>query len=186
MEELRQQVEALIAQHGEAAVDQAIRALCKRTTKTIPAEHLPVISAEKIRDTVTQIDATVSEILEAGQAKEEAHKDRADLLRRKAQLETDVQLTEADALMQIKGEARSQYVEISGEKVALNNDQARDAHRRMASKDVRAELARVEGDIYAIDVEIAKARDKWETKKEAADLIKAKAAVQASLLNFLK
>ena len=158
----------------------------EKASKAIPAEYIPVLAPQKLEDTVSQLDTAVSEVLTAGEAVEAAYKDRGGLLRRKAQLETDVQLTEASALMEIKGEARSQYAIVAGEKVALTNDQARDAYRRMASKEQREELAKVEGELLALDVELEKAKEKRNTMKEANDSIRAKANIQAALLNFLR
>lgn len=153
--------------------------------RPIPAEYIPVIAADKLANTVAELDAGIADILKAGQAKEAAYANKRDLIKQKVQLETEVKLAESEALMEIKGEARSQYVVIAGEKVALNNDTARDAYRRMASKELREKLAEVEGEIAAIDVDIARASDSWYSSKDANDSIRAKAHVQGSLLEFL-
>lgn len=185
MEDLRIAVQGLILAHGPEKVKAAADALLQKSTRSIPAEHIPVLEAHKIKDTLDQLDAAVADVLEAGKNNEAAYKEKADLLRRRTTLENDVKITEAQAIMEIRGEARSQYVMVGSEKVALSNDQARDAYRRMASKDQRIELAKVEAEIAAIDVEIFKAKEKWNAAQEANHSIRAKAAVQAALLQFL-
>lgn len=153
--------------------------------RQIPAEYIPVLGAAQIINTVSELDAGIQDILLSGQAKEATYQCKSDLLKARWKLETEVKITEADAIMQIRGEARSQYVMVGEEKVALNNDTARDAYRRMAAKDQRVELARVNGEIAALDADLSKANDSWQASKDANDSIRAKAAVQASLLNFL-
>ena len=154
-------------------------------TRPIPAEYIPVISAKMLERTVSELDAGIEDILKAGQAKETAYANKRELIKRKYQLDTEIDLVEADAFMLIEGEARSQYVMIGDKKVALGNDQARDAYRRTSSKELRQQMAAVEGEIAAIDTEIAKAQDKWYTAKDANDNVRAKANIQASLLQFL-
>lgn len=154
-------------------------------SKGIPAEFLQILNPGEIAATVDQLDAAVQAVVEKGEAKEAAYQEKPGLLRKRTQLETDVKITEAGALMQVQGSGRDQYVVIAGTKTYLSNDQARDAFRRMESKAQREELAQVNGEINALDIGIQKATDAWYTAKEAADSIRAKAAVQAALLNFL-
>lgn len=156
-----------------------------KEVKRIPAEFIPVIAANKIADTIAELNAGIDDILKVGQAKEAAYANKKELIKQKLELDTEIKLAESDAIMEIRGEARSQYVMIEGEKVMLGNDQARDAYRRMASKDLRRQLAQIEGQIAAIDVDIAKANDNWYSSKDANDNIRAKARVQSSLLEFL-
>jgi hypothetical protein len=68
----------------------------------------------------------------------------------------------------------------------LTNDKMRDAYRRLYSQTERTELACINGEIGAIDVNLARARDNWEKVKAVTDLVKARASVQSSLLDFLK
>jgi len=153
--------------------------------RQIPAEFLQILNPNEIAATVDQLDAAVQAVVEKGGAKEAAYQEKPHLLRRRTQLETDVKITEAGALMKVEGEGRNQYVVIAGTKTYLSNDQARDAYRRMESKAQREELAQVNGEINALDIGIQKATDAWYTAKEAADSIRAKANLQAALLTFL-
>ena len=153
--------------------------------RPIPAEYIPIISTTVLENTLLELNAGMDDIFTAGKAKEAVYANKRELIKQKIQLDTEIKLAESDAIMQIRGEARSQYVMVGGEKVILSNDQARDAYRRMAAKDLRVEMARVEGELAAIDVDLAKANDCWYCSKDANDNIRAKASVQASLLNFL-
>ncbi|MDJ1630998.1 hypothetical protein QNN00_14255 [Bacillus velezensis] len=60
-----------------------------------------------------------------GEKVDSAYGERARLMKEKTTLETAVQLKEAEAIMQIQGEGRSQYVIWKGEKIALTNDTLR-------------------------------------------------------------
>ena len=151
----------------------------------IPAEYLGIISPEKLADTVLQLDTTVSDVIETGAAKEAAYGNKRELMRQRSTMETAVKLKEAEAIMQIRGAGKEAYVEIDGQRTFLTNDTARDAFRRMASGAEREELARVNGELEALSVDTAQANDAWYKVTEAAGAIKAKAAVQAALLNFL-
>ena len=99
-------------------------------------------------------------------------------------LKTAVELKEAEAFMQIQGEGRNQYAYVNDQKVALTNDTLRDAYRQHYSKEERQQLTEVEQELASIDIKIYQTKDAWETAKESADLVKAKAYVQANLLKF--
>jgi hypothetical protein len=153
--------------------------------RPIPTEYIPIISSRVLETTLIELNAGMEDILKAGQAKEAVYANKRELVKQKVQLDTEIKLVESDAIMEIRGEARSQYVMVGNEKVILGNDTARDAYRRMAAKDLRREMARIDGEIAAIDIDLAKASDCWYCSKDANDNIRAKANVQASLLNFL-
>lgn len=148
-------------------------------------EYLSIINPQKLEDTLQQLDQAVVDVIDAGTKREESYGEKRDLLRRKYELEGRVELEEADALMTVRGEGKTAHAIVNGETVSLTNDKARDAFRRYASKETRTELAQVEGQLSQLDVDRFKATDGWETAKEAADLVRHKAALQASLLNFL-
>jgi hypothetical protein len=150
MDNTVKELNEIVMTYGPERVKAAIEEILGKISKPIPVDHVPVISPDKLSDTIAQLDAAASDVLEAGRANEAAYKDKAELLKRKTQLETEIQLVEAEAVMQIKGEARNQYVEIGGVKTALTNDQARDAYRRMSSRPAREELAKIEAQIPAI------------------------------------
>jgi len=186
MEDIKKQFEALVGVYGPEKVKAAAEAILGKVNKPIPAEHIPILSPQRIEDTIAQLDSAVSEVLAAGENLDAAYQNRAELLKKRTQLETEIKLVEADAIMQIRGEARSQYVMLGNEKVALTNDTTRDAYRRMASKTQREELAVIEAEIAAIEAKIEQAKEKRNTVKEANDSIRAKANVQAALLNYLR
>jgi hypothetical protein len=186
MENVKMELEKMVEAYGADEVRKAIENLMGRVSKPVPAEHIQVLSPKRIEDTVAQLDSAVSEVLAAGDALDAAYKNRGELLSRKAQLEGEIKLEEAQAIMEIRGEARSQYIMVGDEKVLLTNDTARDAYRRMASKTQREELAGVEAQLAKLDAEIEQAKEKRNTVKEANDSIRAKGHVQAALLNYLR
>lgn len=186
MEELKKQVDEIIAKHGEEAVVKAVQVLTNKALKSIPADHMDILGVDKLHATINQLDSATAEILTAGQANELAYGNKSDLIKQSRQLETEIKLAESEAIMQIEGSGKDAYVVIAGRKTALTNDQSRDAYRRMASKTQREELAQVEGAMAKIDVEIAKAKEKYFATQESSQNIRAKAHVQAALLNFLR
>lgn len=185
IEQLKNEVKSLTEVYGVQKVENAIQSVLGGF-KTPPADYLKILSPEALVDSINQLNAATQDIIEKGAAKEKAYSNKGELLKQKRQLETRIELEEAEAIMEIRGEARSQYVMIGGEKVALTNDTARDAYRRTASKAARQELADVEADIAKLEVDNFKATDAWYTAKEASDKVQAKAQLQAVLLNFLK
>ena len=185
MEDIRKQFDGLVAAYGPEKVKALARELLQVQGRPIPAEHIPVISADMLEKTVRQLDRALNDVQTAGARKEAAYQNKADLFRQQTSMETEVKLAEADAFMRIEGEGRDQYVMEGSRKVPLNNDAARDAFRRRSSAGERRQLADLNAQINAIDVGIATAGDAWFTAKEAVESIRAKANLQAALLNFL-
>lgn len=186
MDNIKREVEGLLQVYGAEKVKAVVEEVYRKISKPIPAEHIPVLSAQKLEDTIAQLDTAVADVLAAGEELDAAYKNKGELLRSKGQLETEVKLEEAQAIMEIRGEARSQYAMVGDEKVLLTNDTARDAYRRMASKAQRLELARVEAELAQLDAGIEQAKEKRNTVKEANDSIRAKGNIQAALLNYLR
>lgn len=153
--------------------------------KNIPADYVSILEAGKINDTLNQLDSATAEILAAGQANEAAYGNKADLMKQSRELETEIQLAESEAFMQIEGEGKDAYAVVAGKKVPLTNDKSRDAYRVMSSKAQREQLAQVTSQLAKIDVEIARAKETYYAKQEASQNIRVKANVQAALLNFL-
>lgn len=153
--------------------------------KGVPAEYFKILGPEGLDYTFSALDSAVTSQLEAGAKREAAHRDRSDLVRRRAQLETSIKLTEAEAIMNIVGTGKDAYVMIGDKMTYMPNDTARDAYRRTVSKADREELAQVNGEIAAIEADIVRAKDTWDTAKEASDTLRARANAQAALLNFL-
>ncbi|EIW19952.1 MULTISPECIES: hypothetical protein [Pelosinus] len=154
-------------------------------SKGVPAEYFKIIGPEGLDYTFSMLDSALTSQLEAGGKREAAHRDRSDLVRRRAWLETSIKLTEADAIMSIVGTGKDAYVMIGDKMTYMPNDTARDAYRRTVSKEDRKTLALVNGEIAAIEADIVRAKDGWDTAKEASDTLRARANAQSALLNFL-
>lgn len=186
MIELKAQVNEMIANHGEEAVVKAIQVLTNKSVKPIPADHMEILNVEKLHATISQLDSATADILEAGEKNEAAYSNKADLVKRAKELETEIQLAESEAFMNVQGEGKDAYAMVGGNKIALTNDKARDAYRIMASKQQREELAQVTSQIAKIDIEIQKTKETYYATQEACQNTRAKASVQAALLNFLR
>lgn len=154
-------------------------------SREIPAEYLAVLTPQQLEDSIHQLNASVEDITETGNFKEESYEGKKTLVKRRVELATAIKITEAEAVMSIQGEGKNQYVIVKGEQKPLTNETMRDAYRRTASKDLRLELAWVEGEIQTLEVGIGQATDAWYTAKEASDSIRGKANLQARLLQFL-
>lgn len=94
--------------------------------KHVPAINTPVVTDEQLINTISQLDAAVTDILEAGRKNEETYQNKAELARRARQLETSIQLTESEAICTIIGTGKDAYglVMMEGKevKVACTND----------------------------------------------------------------
>lgn len=186
MEDLKAKVDAIVAEHGEDQVIRAIQILTKKAARPIPSEFIPVLDPLKIQETISQLDASSSEVLNAIKGSEEEFEKRKELLGEKETLQTEIELAEAEALMNLRGEAKSQFVMIGDEKVMITNDQARDAYRKTSSKDLRKKLSEVNAELAKIDAQAAREKDYWNDRKAVYDNIRTKGKLQASLLDFLK
>lgn len=186
MTELQQRVKDLMDIHGEDTVIKAITVLSNKAARPIPTEFIPILDPLKIQETISQLDASSSEVLNAIKGSEGEFEIRKGLLKEKELLATEIELVEAEALMQLRGEAKSQFVMIGDEKVAITNDQARDAYRKTSSKAERKKLSEVSAELAAIDAQAAREKDYWNDRKAVYDNIRTKGKLQASLLDFLK
>jgi len=95
------------------------------------------------------------------------------LLKRRRELETEIKLAEASAIME------------DPNFVTLKNETQRDAFRRVKTTKQRTELAGVEGQLEAIDAKIQQERTDREALKLATESAQKKATLQAALLEFL-
>lgn len=167
-----------------------VKETAEKATQHIPAINTPVVTDAQLINTIAQLDVAVTDILEAGKRNEETYQSKADLVKQARQLETEIQLIEAEAVNTICGTGKDAYGIIYNEdgtsvKVSVTNDTQRDAFRRHFSADERRELARVESEIRAIEVAQFKAREDYDAKKEALNCIRAKAQLQAAALTYL-
>lgn len=184
---MKEELQKLIEQYGADAV---VKAAAEALNKHVPTINTPVVTDEQLLNTISQLDAAVTDILEAGRKNEETYQNKVELARRARQLETSIQITEAEAINAICGTGKDAYGIIpypdgTHVRVAVTNDTQRDAFRRHFSADERKELASVEADIKAIEVSQFKAREDLDAKKEALSCIRAKAQLQAAALTYL-
>lgn len=151
----------------------------------VSKDFTKILSDEELQATALQLDATVTELMEIGKEREGIYGDRAALMKRARELQTEIQLAESDAIMQIQGTGKDAFGIVDGRPVYLTNDTARDAYRRNASKAQRIELAEVEGKLAEIESRIMKINDTFNAKIEARRSIQAKANLQAAYLQYL-
>lgn len=153
--------------------------------KRVEPEFLKTVNANNIDTTFQQLDRSLQLVLDRGEEHQDLYKNRGQLLHEKMLLETDVKLTEANAIMKIQGNGKDQYV-LDGEiKIPLTNETARDAYRRKSSATARQRLATVEAELAKIESDIWKSKDTWGAVKETLDILRAKANLQTALLYFL-
>jgi len=122
------------------------------------------VTDEQLINTISQLDAAVTDILETERKNEETYQNKAALARHARQLETSIQITEAKAINTICGTGKDAYGVINypngtSVRVSVTNDTQRDAFRRYFSATERKELASVEADIKAIEVSQFKTRE---------------------------
>jgi len=159
--------------------------LQKRRPLDIPAEWVHLVSPEQLADTINQLNGTGQGLVEAGNAKALASSGKGNLLKQKRQLETAIKLTEAEALMKIKGTGKDATGELNGVVFPCGTEQLKDAFRRNASKVQRQELADVEGDIMKLEGDAISKTDDWNTAKEAAENARARAFLQGHILAYM-
>ncbi len=184
---MKEELQKLIEQYGADAV---VKAAAEALNKHVPTINTPVVTDEQLLNTISQLDAAVTDILEAGRKNEETYQNKAALVRHARQLETSIQITEAEAINTICGTGKDAYGVINypngtSVRVSVTNDTQRDAFRRHFSATERKELASVEADIKAIEVSQFKTREDLDAKKEALSCIRAKAQLQAAALTYL-
>lgn len=186
MTTVKEHLTTLIQTFGQDSVEAAAQQLLQGTAlPLVPSEYNPIIAGDKLRDTVLQLEAATQDILTKAKGREQVYGEQLNLIKRKRELETAIELRESDAFMSIRGEARSQYAMVGGEKVSLSNEESRKAFARVSAKEERQELAEVESQLLQIEKKAFWAKDEYEAAARAGDLLQAKAAVQAGLLNML-
>lgn len=185
-EQMTKQLTELIKEYGAGNIAAAAEQLTQTAVLSmVPVAYNPVIAPDKLRDTVLQLEAATQDIVEKAKGRENVYGDQLSLLKRKRELETEIELKESEAIMSIRGEGRSQYAMVGSEKVPVSNEETRKALSRMAAKEERQELARVESELMQLDRKAFWAKDEYDAAVKAGDLLQAKAAVQAGLLNML-
>lgn len=174
-------LESLIKEHGnEKVITAAKQLLDKEQYKRTGAYH-DLLAPEKITEDLQFVNHALQDIHDTGNAVQEAYKNRSDLVKRITELNTTIELDEAEALMMVDGNK----VTVDGKLVTLSNDKMRDAYRKHASREAREKRAAFEAELKQIEIEIAKAKDAQDTAKHSADILKARIYVTANLLKFL-
>src|SRR5690625_304653 len=172
---------SLIDDYGNEKVLQAAEQLLDQEQKKRAGQYHELVTPEKLTDDLQFVDHALSDLHETGNAVQEAYANRSSLVKRITQLETEIDLDEAEAFMMLDGNK----VKMDGRTVTLSNDKMRDAYRKYVTREPRTELAKLQAELKAIEIEIYKAKEKQEESKQSADLIKARLYVQGNLLKFL-
>jgi hypothetical protein len=167
-------INELIKQNGSEAVEDAIKQLIgKSMLRPKAAEYSKLLSPEALETTLARLEAGVSDIMVHAKNVDAAYGDKPALAKRSRELETEIKICEAGAMM--KDEA-----------AALKNSEQRDAYRRKASEKLRQEEATVQGQIAYIDAAVAKAKENREATIQIVESVRAIAHVQAELLSYLR
>lgn len=174
-------LENLIKEHGNEKVVQAAKQLLDQEQNKRAGQYHDLVTPEKLTDDLHLLQHSLKDIADAGQAVDDAYANRRELVKQKHQLETSIELDEAEAFMMLDGNK----VQMDGRTVTLSNDKMRSAYQKYVTRESLKQLAEVESELKAIEIDLYKAKDKWEEAKQSADLIKARTHVQANLLNFL-
>lgn len=174
-------LESLIDDYGNEIVLQAAEELLNQEQNKRAGQYHDLVTPEKITDVLHFIDNSLKDIATAGQVVDDAYANRRELVRQIHQLETSIELDEAEAFMMLDGNK----VEMDGRVITLSNDKMRSAYQKYVTREPRKKLADLESDLKAIEIDIHKAKEKWDEAKESAELIKARSYVQANLLKFL-
>lgn len=172
----------LVEEHGAENVFTAAKQILNgKIDSQSDSGYAGLIQPDKVQESVSLIENALRDVTEAGKAVEEAYGDRRSLVKQISQLETSIELTEAEAFMQLEGNK----VEVDGKTITLSNDKMRDMYRKYSSREERKQRAELESELKAIEISTYKAKDRWEEAKLSADLVKSRAYVQANLLEFL-
>lgn len=145
-------------------------------------QYNSLIAPEKVLAQENLTNETIKDVTAAGQALEEAYGERAALVKAITQLEGAIQLEEATAFMNIDDKG---VVEVDGKQVKLSNSEMRDMYRRYVSRETRKQLVEKQADLKEIEINIFKAKDRYDESKLVADMIISRSYVQANLLKFL-
>lgn len=178
---MRNVFQSLIDDYGNEKVVQAAKQLLDQEQNKRAGQYHELVKPEQIKDDLHLLQQAILDITAAGENLDKAYANRRELVKEIHNLETDIELDEAEAFMMLDGNK----VQMDGRTVTLSNDKMRDSYRKYVTRDKRSKLAVLEAELKAIEIDIYKAKDKWDEAKEAAELIKARCYVQANLLKFL-
>lgn len=145
-------------------------------------QYNSLIAPEKLLAAENLTTETVRDVTAAGQLLEAAYGERAVLVKAITQLEGAIQLEEATAFMNIDEKG---FADVNGKPVKLANSEMRDMYRHYVSRDTRAQLTEKKAFLKEIEVNILKAKDRYDESKLVADMVISRSYVQANLLKFL-
>jgi len=152
-------------------------------SKQLPAEYARLLSPEQLQNTAIQLDSAMDDIIVRGQEKENCYGNKGELVSQKINLDNQIKINEAVAMVNGGGDAK--VIVYEGVTYPFNNEAARDAFRRFVTKELRKQRAELEGEIVKADLKIEQAKDNWNAAVQASHLVQAKANAQAALLNWL-
>jgi len=174
-------LQSLIDDYGNEKVVTAAKQLLDQEQNKRAGQYHDLVTPDKILEVFQLLEASTKDIAEAGYAVDVAYANRRDLVKEITKLETSIELDEAEAFMKIDGNK----VQIDGSTVTLSNDKMRSAYQKYVTKDHRVVLGDLEAELKAIEIDIYKAKERQDEAKQSASVIKARAHVQSSLLQFL-
>lgn len=180
-----EELEKLVAEHGVEALTAASASIASKMGMKVPLEHLGVLHPKVLENTVRQLDGCISDTLEAGDRREESYQHIGELRSQARQIESDIEITESLAFMELKTEGKNIYAVLEGVNVPLVNETMRNAYRKSVSKTQREELASVQGKIAKLETDIDKATQAWETATTTGRIVGRKADLQTRLLSYL-
>jgi hypothetical protein len=180
---IAEQLQGLITVYGKEKVLHFASQLMEAKKQPLNNAYALLLSVKAITQTLDALDIAAAEIATKSGLKEAAYGGKGDLLKQKFELEKEVKLSEADAFMLV--DESGKFDMVGDKKIPLSNDIMRDAYRRQASKEPRSQLAKIDGEITCIDTQLQQANDALYAAKDALESAKAKAGLQAALLNFI-
>lgn len=145
-------------------------------------QYNSLVAPERVLAAEQLTNETIKDVTGAGRAVEAAYGERAVLVKAITQLEGDIQLQEATAFMDIDEKG---VVEVDGKQVKLANSEMRDMYRRYVSRETRKQLVEKQADLKEIEINVIKAKDRYDESKLVADMVISRSYVQANLLKFL-
>lgn len=172
---------SLIDDYGTDQVTKAAKQLLDQEQNKRAGNYHELITPEKLVEDLQLVNSALQDVANAGQAVDDAYANRSELVKRITQLETNIELDEAEAFMMLDGNKAV----IDGKTTTLSNDKLRDAYRKYVTRDLRTELADLEADLKAIEIDIFKAKERQDEARQSASILKARLHVQANLLKFL-
>lgn len=184
-ETLQQYLESGVTLFGAEAMKDASELVLGADFAQIPSEYHPLLSPAELNQTFKQLDDAMSEVANAGYAKEMAYTGMGDLKAAVKAASAAVALKEAEAFMQIKGDGKDAYAIVDGEKMSVTNDKAREALRKHHAKEEHKMLSDAQTQVDIKQYYIEEKTVAYERAVELSRIVNNKATLQGNLLLFL-